>query len=162
MAFIINCTYVYITCPIKNNNFLRTFVHRRRRFTLCFMELQSAPEYLHELVQLQQTAQSMNIVPQLLWTVKPVNIPGLSAVLYMKYRRTQTRYLTTAHRQMLRLSRCYCHSRCFCIENQALLEWCWLKFASYNELNSVAHALEHYMQKNFWNGLEYTLFNCAG
>lgn len=116
------------------------------------MELQSACEYMHELLQLQIKAKQMKIVPRLMLTVDPVNIPGLSVVLYKFYKNTQSRHLTKEHKSMLLLRQCYCHpslARCYCLENQALLEWCWLKFASVQEVQVVAHMLAEYVENYF-------------
>lgn len=125
------------------------------------MELQHASEYMDELVQLRRRAQDMEIVPGLVHTVELVNIPGLSSVLYAYYRKTQSRHLTRAHKKLLRLERCYCDltvSRCWCLENQALLHWCWLKFASLAELQTVAQLLAAYAENNFCSS-QYTCFD---
>lgn len=117
------------------------------------MELQDASEYFHEFLRLQKKAQCMELKPQLVFTVDAVNIPGLSRVLYKYYRNTQSRHLTPVHKNLLLLRRCYCVPtlpRCFCMENQVLMEWCWLKFASVAELHTIAHLLAAHVENNFW------------
>ena len=116
------------------------------------MELLSASEYMAEFLELQRKARAMDIVPELLLKVEHVNIPGLSAVLYLHYKNNKLRHLSVAHKNLLLLRKCYCPpvlGRCYCIDNQAVLEWCWLKFASTDELRTVAHMLAAHVENNF-------------
>lgn len=120
------------------------------------MELLTASEYLHEFVELQHAAQQLMFAPSLLFTVPMINIPGLPTVLHAYYshaRQSHKRYLSREHKQLLLLEQCYCPAwlpRCFCMENQALVQWCWLKFATREELHAVAEKLAAYVENNFW------------